>query len=259
MLAQQKLWGQGVLPEHFLLSADHYTNSAWLTVEKTHIFQKTWLYIGDSAQLAVGQVWVRQVVGQPIVITCVAPGKFKAFHNVCPHRASLLCNETGVHSQKQLVCPYHAWVYDLEGNLVGAPSQQKFSDAFNPEDYRLTPLRIETWCGFLFICFTDDVPPLKDYLGSIPTNLGHHRREATRLLLSQQKTVACNWKNFHDNTLCDYHVAIAHRHTLHKVQGPIKHYEHQLETYTNLLRTPVTSGWQIENSTLPGLPELSQT
>lgn len=262
MLAQhdknQLLVEQGALPEHFLLNADHYTNPAWLSVEQTYIFQRTWLYIGDSAQLAVGQIWVRSVVGQPVVITCVAPGEFRAFHNVCPHRASLLCNETGIHTQKHLVCPYHAWVYDLSGNLVGAPSQQKFPDSFNPKDYGLKAVRLEIWCGFLFISFTDDVPPLHTFLGSIPTNLGHHRRDETRLLLSQRKTVACNWKNFHDNTLCDYHVAIAHRKTLHKVQGPIKHYEHQLETYINCLRTPVTPGWQTENSVLPDLPELSQ-
>ncbi len=249
----------GDLPDHFLLNADHYTNPAWLSVEQTHLFQRTWLYMGDGAQLGVGQVWARSVAGQPIVITCVAPGTFKAFHNVCPHRASLLCNQTGIHGRTHLVCPYHAWVYDLDGKLVGAPSQQKFPDSFDPTDYHLKPLRLETWCGFLFLCFTDNVPPLHDYLGSIPTHLGQHRRSETQLLLSQRKTVACNWKNFHDNTLCDYHVAISHRHTLHKVQGPIKYYEHRLETYTNLLLTPVTSPWQTENPTLPDLPELGRT
>ncbi|MBT9313533.1 aromatic ring-hydroxylating oxygenase subunit alpha [Leptothoe kymatousa] len=263
MLAEQQpspqLVNQRDLPAHFLLRADHYTNPAWLPIEKKHIFQKTWLYIGDSAQLAVGQVWAKQVVGQPVVITCLGPGEFKAFHNVCPHRASLLCNQTGIHSQKHLVCPYHAWVYDLHGNLVGAPAQPKFSDTFKPENYPLSPIRLESWSGFLFICFSDDAPSLHDFLGSIPQHLGHHRRGQTRLLLSQRQVVNCNWKNFHDNTLCDYHVAIAHRHTLHKVQGPIKHYSHHLETYTNCLRTPVTPDWQAENTALPDLPKLSQT
>ena len=247
------------LPERFLLTADHYTNPAWLQVERTQIFQRTWLYVGDGTQLGVGQVWVTQVVGQPVVITCTAPDQFQAFHNVCPHRASLLCNELGRQSPKRLICPYHAWVYDLDGCLVGVPSQQKFSDSFNPSDYALKPIRLETWCGFLFICFTDDAPALHSFLGSIPTHLGHHRRRETRLLLTQRKTVACNWKNFHDNTLCDYHVAIAHRNTLHKVQGPIKHYKHQLETYVNLLLTPVLASWQTENSVLTDLPELGRT
>ncbi|MEM9806797.1 MAG: aromatic ring-hydroxylating dioxygenase subunit alpha [Cyanobacteria bacterium P01_D01_bin.56] len=260
MLIQQQSQGnQNDLPNRFLLNADHYTNPAWLPIEKTRIFQKTWLYIGDSAQLSVGQVWVKQVVGQPVVITCVASGEFKAFYNVCPHRASLLCNQTGIHSQKHLVCPYHAWVYDLQGKLVGAPSQQKFSDTFNPADYALSPIRLEAWCGFLFICFADDAPALNTFLGSIPTHLGQHRRDKTRLLLTQQKVVRCNWKNFHDNTLCDYHVAIAHRQTLHKIQGPIKHYEHYLESYINCLRTPIVPRWQAENSVLSDLPELSQT
>ncbi|NEQ50670.1 MAG: aromatic ring-hydroxylating dioxygenase subunit alpha [Leptolyngbya sp. SIO3F4] len=263
MLTQQDqsqlLVEQNALPERFLLNADHYTNPTWQSIEQTHIFQRTWLYIGDSSQLTVGQVWVMHVVGQPVVITCIAPGEFRAFYNVCPHRASILCNQVGIHRQKHLVCPYHAWVYDLKGTLVGAPSQEKFSEGFNLNDYSLKPLRLETWCGFLFLCFADDVPPLHIYLGSIPTRLGSHRRQETQLLLSQRKTVACNWKNFHDNTLCDYHVEIAHRHTLHKLQGPIKYYEHDLETYTNCLRTPVLASWQAENSVLPELPKLSQT
>ncbi|MEM8613512.1 MAG: aromatic ring-hydroxylating dioxygenase subunit alpha [Cyanobacteria bacterium P01_H01_bin.105] len=255
----QSLVDRSELPERFLLTADHYTNPDWLAIEQTRIFQRTWLYVGDSAQLTVGQVWVKPIAGRPVVITCVAPGQFKAFHNVCPHRASLLCNQPGIYQQKHLVCPYHAWVYDLDGHLVGAPSQQKFSESFNLEAYDLTPIRIDTWCGFLFICFTDDAPSLSRFLGSIPTHLGHHRQDETRLLLSQKKVVACNWKNLHDNTLCDYHVAIAHRETLHKVQGPIKHYEHHLETYTNLLRTPIPNSWPAENSVRSDLPELGRT
>ena len=255
----QRLVARGDLPERFLLTADHYTNPAWLPIARTRIFQRTWLYVGDGAQLSAGQVWVRQIAGQPVVITCVSSGEFKAFYNVCPHRASLLCNQTGIHRQKHLVCPYHAWVYDLSGNLVAAPSQQKFSESFNQKTYSLTPIRIETWCGFLFVCFTDDAPSLQTFLGSIPTHLGHHRQKETRLLLSQRKRVACNWKNFHDNTLCDYHVAIAHRKTLHKVQGPIKHYEHHLETHTNLLRTPIPNSWSAINSVRSDLPELSRT
>ncbi len=59
----QSLVDPSALPERFLLSADHYTNPDWLPVEKTYIFQRTWLYVGDSAQLKVGQVWVTTVVG----------------------------------------------------------------------------------------------------------------------------------------------------------------------------------------------------
>ena len=83
-------------------------------------------------------------------------------------------------------------------------------------------------------------------------------REETQLLLSKSSQVACNWKNYHDNTLCDYHVAIAHRQTLNVIQGPIQNYGHQFSFYTNLLHTPVTERWRAENQILLGLPEMAQ-
>lgn len=250
---------QNPLRSKFLLTANHYTDPQWLPLEQTHIFRRTWLYVGDGAQLAVGQVWSQKIAGIPVIITCVAPDQYRAFYNVCPHRAALLCPEPGIHRQKHLVCPYHAWVYDLKGDLVGTPAKQRFPDDFKPGDYGLKPIRIESWSGFLFVCLDQDAPALEDFLGSIPKQLGYHRTSSTQLLWTQTRQVACNWKNYHDNTLCDYHVAIAHHQTLHRVQGPVKFYEHQLETYTNLLYTPVTADWKTDNIICSDLSDLGQT
>jgi phenylpropionate dioxygenase-like ring-hydroxylating dioxygenase large terminal subunit len=243
----------------FLLEAHHYTDPAWLEREQTQIFQQTWLYVGDGSRLSPGQVWATSVAGKPIVITRSATGQFQAFYNLCPHRASLLCNDPGIHHQKQLICPYHAWAYSLEGDLVGTPSRDRLPQDFAPEDYPLKPVRLETWSGFLFVCLSDSAPSLTTVLGSIVTDLGNHRRETTQLLLSQSQEVGCNWKNYHDNTLCDYHVAIAHRNTIHKLQGPIKQYRHQFEAYINLLYTPVPESWKAENRPLAGLSELASS
>jgi len=246
----------------FLLESHHYTDPAWEPIEQTQIFHKTWLYVGDGQQLSPGQAWIKSVAGQPIVITCIAPGQYQAFHNVCPHRAALLCPDHGIHTQKHLVCPYHAWVYSLEGHLVGVPSKARFPDDFAPENYDLKPIRLATWSDFLFVCLSGDgresVPPLDTFLGSIPKELGRHRRPTTQRLWSQSRRVACNWKNYHDNTLCDYHVAIAHRTTLHRLQGPIKHYAHRFEPYTNLLFSPVPPSWREENTVLADLSDLAQ-
>ena len=241
-------------PDHFLLAAQQYTDPAWEPVEQQQIFHQSWQYVGDAAQLELGQVWALTLAGRPVVISRDRAGTLRAFLNVCPHRAALLC-EAGIHTQKHLVCPYHAWTYDLAGELVGTPSRQRFPDSFDPADYDLQPVRLETWSGFMFLCFCDDAPPLVEFLGRVPRYLGQHRRAETRHLLTLRRTVACNWKNYHDNTLCDYHVAISHHHTLHPVQGPIKHYVHEFDTYVNLLRTPVTNAWRDSNQRLADLPE----
>jgi len=242
------------LPERFLLEADHYTNPKWQEVEQGRIFRRAWLYVGDAERLSEpGMVWSTTVAGISLLITCDQAGELRAFHNVCPHRAAILAPEIGVQICKQLVCPYHAWVYDLAGNLVGVPSQEKFGAGFQKQDFALNPIRLELWSGFIFICLDKKPPPLEKCLGSISTHLGTHRTPNSRQLLCKQYQVACNWKNYHDNTLCDYHVPIAHRTTLNQVQGPVRQYRYQLEPYVNLLYTPTTTAWQTENRILPHL------
>lgn len=242
------------LPEKFLLEADHYTNPKWQEVEQRQIFRCTWLYVGDAEKLCEpGMVWATTVAGINLLITRDHSEELSAFHNVCPHRAAVLAPAVGVKSCKKLVCPYHAWAYDLAGNLVGVPSQEKFGAGFQKKDFGLYPIRLETWSGFIFVCLDEKAPSLDDFLGSIPKNLGTHRMTDSRQLFCKQYQVACNWKNYHDNTLCDYHVAIAHRTTLNQVQGPIRQYRHQLEPYVNLLYTPTTEAWQTANHILPHL------
>jgi len=239
-------------PDRFLLTAQQYTDPIWEPVERQQIFHRAWQYVGDAAKLEPGQTWATTLLGRPVVITRDQAGTLRAFHNVCPHRAALLCHP-GIHTQKHLVCPYHAWTYDLGGGLVGTPAKQRFPTDFDPAVYDLQPVRLETWSGFMFLCFSEDAPPLAEFLGHIPDYLGQHRQAETQHLLTLTREVACNWKNYHDNTLCDYHVAIAHRHTLHPIQGPIKHYVHEFDHYVNLLKTPVTDAWEAGNSRLSAL------
>ena len=246
------------LPERFLLSAQHYTDPGWIPIEQTHIFQKVWLYVGDARQLKPGEVWATEVAGRPVVITCTAPNTYQAFYNVCPHRAAILCHQPGISQAKHMVCPYHAWVYGLDGALVGTPSQDRLPESFLSEEYSLRSVRVESWSDFLFVCLNEEAPDLEAFLDPIPEQVGRHRRESTRLLFSQSREVACNWKVFHDNTLCDYHVAIAHRTTLHKLQGPIKEYRHQFNAYTNLLYTPTLKSWREQNPHLSDLSPFAQ-
>ncbi|HEY9647729.1 MAG TPA: aromatic ring-hydroxylating dioxygenase subunit alpha, partial [Chroococcidiopsis sp.] len=227
-----------------------------LQQEMATIFQRTWLYVGDIADLAAPDaVKVVAIAGRSVLISRAEDGTLQAFHNVCPHRASPLFYETGVHHAKHWVCPYHGWVYDRSGQLRGMPAPKRFPDEFRCADFPLVAVRVDEWAGFVFVCFDPAAPPLLDYLHPIPTYMAGYRTADTKLLVRRDNPVACNWKNFHDNTLCDYHVAIAHRETLSPVQGPVRLYEHEFHPYVNLLYTPTTPAWRAENPVLEHLPE----
>lgn len=241
-------------PEKFF-PAKVYTDPELLSKEKQNIFKKSWLYVGDEAQLfQENNVFVANICDTSILLVKTSQNSIKAYYNVCPHRASLLCSELGQHSLKQFVCPYHAWVYNLDGQLIGTPAKDQFPETFSLEDYPLKTIRCDQWEGFIFICFDETAPPLMTFLDAIPKQIQGYRQPETKQLVQKQYEVACNWKVYHDNTLCDYHVPVVHRETLNKVQGPVRHYQHYFYDYVNLLYTPITQKWQDNHPLLDTIP-----
>ena len=237
------------------LDAKFYTTPELLPVELRYIFQRTWLYVGHSKNLAnYNSVMTTEVAGCSILITRTQKGELKAFHNVCTHRASPLQSESGIKPLKCLVCPYHGWVYSLEGELLAAPGQKNFPD-FTLEDFPLKPIRIESWGPFMFICLDPSPPPLLEFLGEAVRRMATYPMQQMELLFAKDTLVNCNWKTFHDNGLCDYHVSIAHRKTLKDVQGSERFYQYSFDQYVNLLSTPITPSWQAESRIFEDLPE----
>ncbi len=232
-----------------------YTDANLPPLEQANIFRKTWLYIGDIEQLFPdNNIFVTEIAEASILLIRVDQTTVQAYYNVCPHRGALLCPERGRTSQEKLVCPYHAWVYNLEGNLIGTPAQDRFPEGFSLTDYPLKPIRCEQWEGFVFICFDDAAPPLREFLGDIPKSIQGYRQPETKQLARKTYDVACNWKVYHDNTLCDYHVPIVHRETLNKIQGSVRYYDHYFDEYVNLLYTPTTKQWRKEHPVLETIP-----
>lgn len=243
-----------LLQENTFFPAAMYTDPRLLPLE-FQMLQGSWQYVGDSANLAPGEVLVADVAGLSVLITRDRSGSLQAFHNVCPHRAARLYPESGIYCAQHLICPYHGWVYDFKGELIGTPAKRRFPEGFCQAAFPLQPVRLESWDGFLFVCFDAEAPSLPDFLHPIPDLAKGYRTAATQRILQQQYHIGCNWKNLHDNSMCDYHVAIAHRHTLHSLQGPVGLYEYEFWEYVNLLYTPTTADWRSANPVLEHLPE----
>jgi phenylpropionate dioxygenase-like ring-hydroxylating dioxygenase large terminal subunit len=246
-------------PQHYFFDAALYTHAELLAFEQQHIFQKTWLYLGHcNTLMPSSNVRAIAIADKSILLIRGVDQQIRAFHNVCPHRAAAFCPEAGEYQLNYLVCPYHAWTYNLQGDLVGVPQEGRFASDFCRADYPLFPIQLEQWHGFVFICLSNEASPLQEYLGRIPTALNGHAQSNIQLLVQKHYFVECNWKNYHDNTLCDYHVAIAHRTTLDPIQGPVSQYQHHFDPFVNLLYTPVTPEWLSHNQVLKNLDEQSR-
>ena len=97
-----------------------------------------------------GTYFLATIDDEPLLIARGRDGELRAFYNVCRHRGTAVVEEP-CGSAVRFQCPYHAWIYDLEGKLVRAKHTDDLDD-FEMKDFGLVAVRMETWQGFVFVC-----------------------------------------------------------------------------------------------------------
>ena len=98
-----------------------YTSAEFLAQEQKHVFGQDWLCAGRADALPnAGDYLTMEIAGEPIIVLRDKDGHLRAMSNVCRHRMSKLLEGRG--TTKSIVCPYHAWTYNLDGSLRGAPA-----------------------------------------------------------------------------------------------------------------------------------------
>jgi phenylpropionate dioxygenase-like ring-hydroxylating dioxygenase large terminal subunit len=129
---------------------------------------------------------------------------------VCLHRGAPLATACG--NQARLTCPYHAWVYRLDGQLVGAPFMQA-TDGFSPTEHHLAEWALEVWEGFVFVTTDRGAPPVASSLAGLTEVVGRFHM-ADYVPVHQQVDVwQTNWKLLVENFMDTYHVFKVHRAT----------------------------------------------
>jgi Rieske 2Fe-2S family protein len=176
------------------LPGQFYTDPAWLAREMERVFARMWLAAGRADQLAEPGMFIRRdVAGASVLIVRGQDRSIRAFHNVCRHRGTRLC--TGEHGtlRGSIQCPYHAWTYGLDGQLLAAPLMDEV-EGFVRSEYPLRSVACETWDGHIFVNL-DDVPgPLAAQLGDLPQRFAPWRMQDLRLAHRLEYDIAANWK-----------------------------------------------------------------
>jgi choline monooxygenase len=199
------------LEQGYTLPATWYTDPILFAREKARIFKQSWQYVGLAEQVEnAGDFFTCTMGDVPIVVTRDESGTLRAFINVCRHRGSeLVLQACG--NRKTLQCHYHAWTYNLDGNLRSAPGM-KNEPGFDTTQFSLHQAQIDTWGPFIFVNPDKNAAPLKHVLGELPELL-----KATGLRLNEVKwrvrrtyEIAANWKVVVDNYLECYHCPVAH-------------------------------------------------
>jgi choline monooxygenase len=189
-----------------------YTSDEFYAREVERIFMGEWNFMGRADQIPnPGDYFAADYVGVPLLVARDRAGVLRAFSNSCRHRGSAIAEGEG--NCRTFACPYHGWVYGLDGALLSAAHMEKAA-GFDPKQYGLVPIRLETWAGFLFASFSHEAPSLATYLGDLPQKLASYRLDDMVVVRRKSFEIACNWKLFVENAMEELHIATVHRKTI---------------------------------------------
>ena len=176
------------------LPGEYYVSDAILAEEGERIFARAWHCVGRVSRVAEpGQYFLGTIAGESIIVLRDRKGELRAFFNVCRHRGTRICREEAGRVGETIQCPYHAWTYRTDGELIGAPHMQDVA-GFDKKDYPLHAAATAEWEGFLFVSIARDPEPFESAWRPM---IGRLSRYGLRDLVVGHKVVydvQANWK-----------------------------------------------------------------
>jgi len=189
-----------------------YTSEDFLQQELEHIFSKDWICAGRASTLAnAGDYLTLELAGQPIMVVREKSGAISAQSNVCLHRMSTLLEGRG--NVSAIVCPYHAWTYELNGRLRGAPEMQQNAE-FCKKTLQLPAVRCEVWLGWIMVTLNSAAPPVSEQLNDVESLVSDYAMQDYEETFFETHQWNTNWKVLAENFMESYHLPVCHRGTI---------------------------------------------
>jgi phenylpropionate dioxygenase-like ring-hydroxylating dioxygenase large terminal subunit len=188
-----------------------YRDTEFLEAEKERIFATSWqvmCHLNDIPN--PGDYHTLDFLGEPLVAVRGQDYGVRTFFNVCRHRAARLLDGGSGHCAGRIVCPYHAWTYDLGGRLTAISHRKEFAD-FSLDHYGLKPVETEIYKGFVFVRLKPGLPSVAEMLAPYEAELAAYRLEELQPMgRVTLRTRNVNWKNVTDNYSDAMHITVAH-------------------------------------------------
>lgn len=185
--------------------------------EQLQLFQESWIFAGLTSDLGRHNDYVTVKMGNTPVVIQNFNGELKAFTNVCTHRFSILQVEP--RGNRPLVCPYHGWHFDCNGNPIGIPKKPHFGDldAQTLASLTLSEWKLDVVGKFVFISGQNQPQTLLEFLGDTASFLVSVSTAIGSEIDCNPLSLDCNWKVAVENTLESYHVSAVHAKTFLKL------------------------------------------
>jgi phenylpropionate dioxygenase-like ring-hydroxylating dioxygenase large terminal subunit len=195
---------------HFGIEA--YTDHTFHRREVETVWRRCWQVACREEDVPIpGDYVVYDIVDDSAIVVPGRDGVLRAFVNSCPHRGTRLLDDAG--NAPRIRCGFHGMVWNNDGALKNLTCAWDFNDA-DTGDFTLTPLKVATWGGFVFVNFDPDSPTLEEYLEGLPEHFARWPMERRFTAAHVVKHLDCNWKITIEAFVETFHVVGLHPQSL---------------------------------------------
>ena len=248
------------------LPNDAFTTQAFLSLEHKTLFKRSWIFAGRASGIAdPGDVEPVDVAGSSLFMVRESDDRIRVFHNVCPHRGARLVIES-LRGTPALTCPYHAWTFDLNGDLRGRPHfdgpgrhDRGNTEGEHAKDHVcLFEVRSALWHDWVFVNLDGVAQSFNDYIEPIRSHLDGWDLAQFRFAYHDRFEFRCNWKLAVENFSDYYHNFKVHPSMVGAAYVPEESGPaHPAGIHLSLLSMMTGSDQMFSKSTVGGLPTLS--
>jgi phenylpropionate dioxygenase-like ring-hydroxylating dioxygenase large terminal subunit len=204
-------------PPADFVSKSSYLDPQFVRLEAERLWPRVWQIACRLEEIpAVGRYLVYEVANESLIVIRTGENTIKAFHNSCRHRGRPLLERTG--QCKQIICPFHGWRWNLEGENTLVVDRKDWGDTLTDDYLRLREARVDTWGGFVFVNMDPNAEPLQKFLSPVNERCRNYEFDKLRFRWYRTVVLPCNWKLAVEAFNESYHVQQTHRQVLSWVE-----------------------------------------
>ncbi len=242
------------LAQAWTLPRAAYIDPQIYALEDERIMRRSWLPLARVEQVPEpGSYLTTQLLDQPVLIVHGQDGEIRVMSSICLHRGANIIQGNG--TKHVFTCPYHAWCYDTQGQLVRAPLMGDACD-FNTENQRLPQIRSEVWQGFVMATLDDEAAPFADQIPGFNQYFAPFQLDKMVLVDTLEFDSRWNWKVLVENFMEAYHHIATHAHTFEPVFHAADSRVPDNDGPWSILHMPAADPRHNDSSPLPSVPGL---
>ena len=194
--------------------ASAYADPGRFEDERRTLFRRRPQMLGLSSECATPGAYITaDLGGVPALIVRQTDGSLRGFVNACRHRGAPVAEGAG--QRPRIACPYHGWVYDLDGTLAARPYAEAAFDDEPKSSCGLLPVFVAEGYGLIFAqAEGGETLTAESALAGAQEDIAEYGLESYVLIEARENTWQVNWKLILDTFTESYHIRTLHKNSI---------------------------------------------